>query len=126
MNIRKPLAGMALVATLTVGGYAGIANAQTTTPTNPTQQTPTSCDKAHDHIAHLHSRIDTLKDHIAKAEARIDALRAAGHNERADKLAKHIEALKDRLAKLETRLAAVETRVDQHCPATTPTTPPQP
>src|SRR5438477_4102044 len=92
MNISKALAGLALIATLTVGGYAGVADAQTAAPTNPTTPTQTTCDKAHDHVARLHSRIDALKDHIAKAEARVDQLRASGHNDRADRLAKRIEA----------------------------------
>jgi len=126
MNIRKALAGMALMGTLTVGGYAGVANAQTTAPTNPTTQTQTSCDKAHDRVARLHSRIDALKDRIAKAEARVDELRANGHNDRADRLAKRIDTAKDRLAKLETRVADIEARVDQRCAPTTATTPSQP
>ena len=126
MSIRKALAGMALIGTLTVGGYAGVANAQTAAPINPVEQTQASCDKAHDHLVRLHSRIDALKDRIAKAEARVDQLRASGHNDRADRLAKRIDAGKDRLAKLETRVAAIEARVDQHCAPSTTTTPSQP
>lgn len=125
MNIRKALAGMALTGTLAVGAYAGVANAQTAAPTNPTTPTQASCDKAHDHVVRLHSRIDVVKDRIAKAEVRVDQLRTDGHNDRADRLAKRIEAGKDRLAKLETRLAAIEARVDQHCTPSTTTTPAQ-
>jgi hypothetical protein len=125
MNVRKALAGMALIGTLTVGWYAGVANAQTAAPTNPTTPTQPTCDKAHDHVARLHSRVDALKDRIAKAEARVDQLRASGHNDRADRLARRIEAGKDRLAKLETRVAAIEVRVDQRCAPSTATTPSQ-
>src|SRR5258708_4281916 len=118
MKLRKTLAGVALVGSLTVGGYAGVAYAQNATPTNPAGQTQTACDKAHNRLIRVHSRIDALKDRIATAETRVGELRASGDNTRADKIAKRIDAGNARLIKLEDRDATIEARVAQSCTQT--------
>ncbi len=120
MNVRKIAAGFALAGALTVGGYAGVASAQTTGGSTATAAAQPSCDKADSHLTKLHHRIDALKDRIAKAEARVDVLRASGHNDRAEKVAKRVEAGKDRLAKLQARVTTIE----QKCGVST--TPVQP
>jgi len=114
MNIRKALAGMALVGTLTVGGYAGVATPQTTAPTNPTAQNQTSCERAHDHVARLHSRIGALKDRIARPKGASTKLRATATTTGRPAREAHRHR-KGPLDKLETRVAAMEARVDQRC-----------
>ena len=120
VNVRKIAAGIALAGALTVGGYAGVANAQTTSASTATTAAQPSCDKADSHLTKLHHRIDALKDRIAKAEARVGVLRASGHNDRAEKVAKRVEAGKDRLATLQARVTTIE----QKCGVST--TPVQP
>jgi chaperonin cofactor prefoldin len=115
MKLRKTLAGL-VVAGSVVGGFAGLASAQTAAnpPAPPTAHT-FSCDTAKDHLVRLQKRVDVIKGQIAKAEARIDQLRKEGHNDRADALAKRVERAKDRLAKAEARIDTVTKRINEHC-----------
>ena len=87
MNMRKPLATLALAGALAVG-YAGVAGAQTTTPTTPSAPTTQgqhhlNCDAAKDRFAKLEKRDDEVKARIAKAEARRDKLVAEGKTDQA-------------------------------------------
>ena len=119
MNIKKPLAGLAVAATLTLG-FTGIAGAQTTSSSPAPTSHPITCEQAQDILARLHARDEQVKDRIAKAEARVDQLRAQGHEDRAETLQKRIDAAKDRLGKIEARVASFEQKVDQHCGTNSP------
>ena len=125
MNLRKAIASVVLAGALTTG-VTGVASAQTTPTSAPTDQHRVDCNHAHQVLARLHERIDDIKARIARVEARIDKLRQEGKNQRADVLSTRLESIKERLTKVDERLTKVEARVDKYCgtnpPAPAPAT----
>jgi hypothetical protein len=120
MDLKKPLAALALVGTVALGG-AGLAGAQEATPDTGTpsgQFTITvDCGKATDRLHQAEARVQKAHDRIGELTTRRDTLQDEGKTQRADRLTKLIDRANDRVGRVETRLQHLEGELSQHCPA---------
>lgn len=115
MNIRHALGGLAIAGSLTLG-LTGVATAATPEGDASTQtQRSFDCDTAQARVAKLLDRIEAAKARLVKAGARIEELRAQGHDDRADALAKRVARLTEHLSKAEARAEKIADRVDERC-----------
>ncbi len=84
MILRKLVAGMAIAASATIG-FAGIAGAQSTTPSTATSTSQSArCAKAESLLSAAHKRDAAVNARLTALEARVAQLRQNGHTKRAD------------------------------------------
>lgn len=114
--ITRSLVGVGIVGSLALG-VTGVAGAATPGDGTVAAERTFDCDTAQARVAKLLERLEEGKSRIAKAEARIEELRANGHEELADRLARRVERLKAHLAKATAKAEKLADRVDERCDA---------
>ncbi|MGI8662488.1 MAG: hypothetical protein ACR2LQ_04645 [Acidimicrobiales bacterium] len=117
MNVRKTIAGFALVGAVTVGGAASaFAQSNPSSGAPPFPKHPdVTCAQAVTKVADFQARLDHAKSRVEDAKARRDRLVADGHPDQAQKLTDKIQKAEPRIAGAQDKLTKIEQTVKDHC-----------
>ena len=110
-NVRRLMAGAVIVGLATLG-TVGVASAQTTSPSTPTQNANGAqlCDKAKARLPKLEERTTNNEARQAKVEANIAKATAAGKTDLAQKLQTRLGNVKGRHDKIVDLIAKINAR----------------